>query len=321
MRKLAKQLSPLRAMYRSFRARCPYTAETLERFVEASMETGCAAAATCPCYLFVSPPCPHVAAAACSTAGAHATLRLPRPATPLQIWDMFVHCSDASLGFEDRFAIFCDQLGDFLEGLVQRAVDVLELFFQMDAEDQQVRPGPAWHRPALQQLARAAWSPICGCFGLLPPSAGLPAPARPPLLLLLPHAGGAVPHPAPPPDASRGGGGRGPAAHRRLRHLPLRVEQGGRCAGAERLQPCVPRQVRRHLAVAAPKVSHVPHAAGRRRRRRGPPALALSCTRPLLFHHGANKGGPGVLHQISSLDGPHPPHPRQLGHSGVPAAS
>lgn len=30
------------------------------------------------------------------------------------------------------------QLGDFLEGLVQRAVDVLELFFQLDAEGQQV---------------------------------------------------------------------------------------------------------------------------------------------------------------------------------------
>lgn len=52
-----------------------------------------------------------------------------------------MHCSDASLGFEDRFAIFCDQLGDFLEGLVQRAVDVLELFFQLDVADQQVRQG------------------------------------------------------------------------------------------------------------------------------------------------------------------------------------
>ena len=30
---------------------------------------------------------------------------------PAQIWDMFVRCSDASLGFEDRFAIFCDQVG------------------------------------------------------------------------------------------------------------------------------------------------------------------------------------------------------------------
>ncbi|KAI3433623.1 hypothetical protein D9Q98_003432 [Chlorella vulgaris] len=87
VRKVGKQLSPLRALYSSFRARCPYTAETLERFVE--------------------------------------------------IWDMFMHCSDASLGFEDRFAIFCDQLGDFLEGLVQRAVDVLELFFQLDVADQQ----------------------------------------------------------------------------------------------------------------------------------------------------------------------------------------
>lgn len=31
------------------------------------------------------------------------------------------------------------QLGDFLEGLVQRAVDVLELFFQLDAAEQAVR--------------------------------------------------------------------------------------------------------------------------------------------------------------------------------------
>lgn len=30
------------------------------------------------------------------------------------------------------------QLGDFLEGLVQRAVDVLELFFQLDANEQAV---------------------------------------------------------------------------------------------------------------------------------------------------------------------------------------
>lgn len=130
-------------------------------------------------------------------------------ASAIQIWDMFVRCSDASLGFEDRwgggrmgavgcllkwrasllhctpsapvlrplprrfkrrrhppthppttavissykttiscvslslslrcrFAIFCDQLGDFLEGLVQRAVDVLELFFQLDAAEQAV---------------------------------------------------------------------------------------------------------------------------------------------------------------------------------------
>ena len=54
---------------------------------------------------------------------------------------MFVRCTDASLDFEDRFAIFCDQLGDFLEVLVQRAVDVLELFFQLDAAEQQVRGG------------------------------------------------------------------------------------------------------------------------------------------------------------------------------------
>jgi hypothetical protein len=66
------------------------------------------------------------------------------PCLALQIWDMFVHCSDSSLGFEDRFAIFCDQLGDFLEGLVQRAVDVLELFFQLDVAEQQVGDSPTW---------------------------------------------------------------------------------------------------------------------------------------------------------------------------------
>ena len=64
-----------------------------------------------------------------------------KTALALQIWDMFVRCTDASLDFEDRFAIFCDQLGDFLEVLVQRAVDVLELFFQLDAAEQQVRGG------------------------------------------------------------------------------------------------------------------------------------------------------------------------------------
>ena len=58
------------------------------------------------------------------------------PHTPAQIWDLFVRCPEASL--EERFATFCDQLGDFLEGLVQRAVDVLELFFQLDAAEQQV---------------------------------------------------------------------------------------------------------------------------------------------------------------------------------------
>ena len=34
VRKLGKQLAPLRALYAAFRGRCPYTAETLERFVE-----------------------------------------------------------------------------------------------------------------------------------------------------------------------------------------------------------------------------------------------------------------------------------------------
>lgn len=34
MRKLAKQLAPLRSLYAAFCRRCPYTAETLERFVE-----------------------------------------------------------------------------------------------------------------------------------------------------------------------------------------------------------------------------------------------------------------------------------------------
>lgn len=76
-----------------------------------------------------------------------------------------MHCSDASLGFEDRFAIFCDQLGDFLEGLVQRAVDVLELFFQLDAADQQVgasvQGGEAPRRCAASDAQQtAAHSPL-----------------------------------------------------------------------------------------------------------------------------------------------------------------
>lgn len=54
---------------------------------------------------------------------------------------MFVRCPDASLGFEDRFAVFCDQLGDFLEGLIQRGIDLLELLFQLDAEGQKVGQG------------------------------------------------------------------------------------------------------------------------------------------------------------------------------------
>ncbi|KAL4426399.1 hypothetical protein ABPG77_004693 [Micractinium sp. CCAP 211/92] len=87
LRKLGKQLSPLRSLYTAFRACYPWTAAQLERFVE--------------------------------------------------IWDLFVRCPDASLHFEDRFAVFCDQLGDFLEGLLQRAVDVLELFFQLDVQGQQ----------------------------------------------------------------------------------------------------------------------------------------------------------------------------------------
>lgn len=41
--------------------------------------------------------------------------------------------------------MFCDQLGDFLEGLLQRAVDVLELFFQLDVQGQQVHLRAAMH--------------------------------------------------------------------------------------------------------------------------------------------------------------------------------
>lgn len=39
----------------------------------------------------------------------------------------------STLDFEDRFAVFCDELGEFLEGLVQRAVDWLEWLFSLDA--------------------------------------------------------------------------------------------------------------------------------------------------------------------------------------------
>jgi hypothetical protein len=40
---------------------------------------------------------------------------------------------ESSLDLESRFAVFCDELGDFLETLVQRAVDWLEWLFQLDA--------------------------------------------------------------------------------------------------------------------------------------------------------------------------------------------
>lgn len=40
------------------------------------------------------------------------------------------------LDFADRFAIFCDQLGDLLELLIARGVDVLERFFSLDPQQQ-----------------------------------------------------------------------------------------------------------------------------------------------------------------------------------------
>lgn len=49
------------------------------------------------------------------------------------IWDQFAH-SSSEIAFEDRFAVFCDQLGDFLEMLVSRAVDVLESVFAPDLQ-------------------------------------------------------------------------------------------------------------------------------------------------------------------------------------------
>ena len=39
----------------------------------------------------------------------------------------------SNLDLESRFALFCDELGDYLEALVQRAVDGLEWLFQLDA--------------------------------------------------------------------------------------------------------------------------------------------------------------------------------------------
>lgn len=46
-----------------------------------------------------------------------------------EIWDSFI---SSQLEFEERFAVFCDQLGDFLEALVQRAFDLVERMFQIE---------------------------------------------------------------------------------------------------------------------------------------------------------------------------------------------
>lgn len=114
LRKVGKQLSPLRVLYAAFRGRCPYTAEALERFVEVCCTCvyvwrGAVLCWCMPCCLAVSRRSRACGCPCLPTALAHALARaLMRPS---QIWDMFVRCSDASLGFEDRFAIFCDQVG------------------------------------------------------------------------------------------------------------------------------------------------------------------------------------------------------------------
>lgn len=144
-----------------------------------------------------------------------------------------MRCSDASLGFEDRFAIFCDQvggcacrlpsrgarrcppelltpahsaavvtwphmpllagphthrpsrtghlqLGDFLEGLVQRAVDVLELFFQLDAAEQAVsRRTVAAVMPVQRTCAALPAIVQCASTASCRPSKKLPPPHHP----------------------------------------------------------------------------------------------------------------------------------------------
>lgn len=72
------------------------------------------------------------------------------------------------------------QLGDFLEGLVQRAVDVLELFFQLDAAEQAVSrrtaaavmSGQRTCAAAIIQCAStASCRPLKEIASFLPPSA------------------------------------------------------------------------------------------------------------------------------------------------------
>ncbi|KAL6781990.1 hypothetical protein ACKKBF_B10210 [Auxenochlorella protothecoides x Auxenochlorella symbiontica] len=66
----------------------------------------------------------------------------------VDIWDQFV-CSRNS--FEVRFAVFCDQLGDYLEEVLQRVLDYIEKTFQAAPEDQ------AWRLRSLGLRRITAW--------------------------------------------------------------------------------------------------------------------------------------------------------------------
>ncbi|KAK2080281.1 hypothetical protein QBZ16_000134 [Prototheca wickerhamii] len=50
----------------------------------------------------------------------------------VRIWDQFLSSSSR---FEVRFAVFCDQLGDYLEGILQVVLDYMEKAFQPAPED------------------------------------------------------------------------------------------------------------------------------------------------------------------------------------------
>lgn len=63
-----------------------------------------------------------------------ARARCPQTANVLlqfvDVWDQFTKASE-DVSLEARFSIFCDQLGDLLEAMVQQAVAVLERFFAL----------------------------------------------------------------------------------------------------------------------------------------------------------------------------------------------
>ena len=184
----------------------------------------------------------------CAASIACSCLLRPPSSPPRQIWDMFVRCSDASLGFEDRFAIFCDQVG---AGAARR------------------RAGQDGHRAAAGRQQRSDRNSLDRrCQHSLPVAtlaAALPLPCRrtrapsstlPPL-----SAAGRLPG---GPGAARGGraGALLPAGRRGA---------GGACPGASRLAACCRSAYRSPVleqAVCGRRVP--PQAAGRcsRRRRR-----------------------------------------------------
>ncbi|GAB4817893.1 hypothetical protein N2152v2_004939 [Parachlorella kessleri] len=84
----------------------------------------------------------------------------------VRIWDNFMQ---SNLDLESRFALFCDELGDYLEALVQRAVDGLEWLFQLDAAEQAAALGrvPRQRVSSLESkagLGKLAVSSCAICF-------------------------------------------------------------------------------------------------------------------------------------------------------------